>query len=97
MNKIVTTVTNNIKRLRGINKLSQKEVALTVGMPQGQYSRIENGKVEPTISTLEKISKVFGVPVGEFFRNNNADDDINLPLLEKIKMIDNLEKGEKEK
>jgi transcriptional regulator with XRE-family HTH domain len=54
------------------------------------YSRIENGHVEPAVSTLEKLSKVFEVSITEFFKSNNMDEDINLPLLEKIKLIDTL-------
>jgi transcriptional regulator with XRE-family HTH domain len=61
-----------------------------------QYSRIENGKVEPSVSTLEKLAKVFGVSVSEFFRSNNLEDELNLPILEKIKMIDTLVKDEQQ-
>jgi transcriptional regulator with XRE-family HTH domain len=66
-----------------------------VGVPQGQYSRIENGHVEPAVSTLEKLSKVFEVSITEFFKSNDMDEDINLPLLEKIKLIDTLGEDEK--
>lgn len=69
---------------------------MSVGMPQGQYSRIENGKVMPTIPTLEKIAEVFEVSIVEFFKTNSEEDTVNLPLLEKIKIIDTLEADEKE-
>lgn len=62
---------------------------------QGQYSRIENGHVEPAVSTLEKLSKVFEVSITEFFKSNDMEEDINLPLLEKIKLIDTLGEDEK--
>ncbi len=63
-------------------------------MPQGQYSRIENGHVEPAISTLTKLSKVFEVSLSEFFKIDDVEEAINIPLMEKIKLIDSL--GEEE-
>jgi transcriptional regulator with XRE-family HTH domain len=96
MNSIVTIISDNIKRLRELKNLSQKEVALSVGIPQGQYSRIENGKVEPTISTLEKFAKMFQVSISELFKSNQLEEQLNLPLMEKIKMMDKLDTDEKE-
>lgn len=85
MSKTVQLVAANIKRLREIKELSQKEVSAKTKIPQGQYSRIENGKVEPAVSTLEKLAKVFDVSVSEFFRSDNLEDELNLPILEKSK------------
>ena len=56
-------IAENIQRLRKSKKLSQKEVSISVGIPQGQYSLVENGKVMPTIPTLEKIANI------ELFQN----------------------------
>jgi transcriptional regulator with XRE-family HTH domain len=65
-------------------------------LPQGQYSRIENGKVEPSVTTLEKLAKVFEVSISEFFKSNEINEELNLPLLEKIKLIDTLGKEEQQ-
>ncbi len=96
MSDTTSIIANNVKQLRNLKGLSQKEVSMSVGMPQGQYSRIENGKVMPTIPTLEKIAEVFEVSIVEFFTSNNEEDAVNLPLLEKIKIIDTLQADEKE-
>jgi transcriptional regulator with XRE-family HTH domain len=56
-------------------------------IPQGQYSRIENGKVEPSISTLEKLAAVFEVDMVAFFKSAQLDQEVNLPLMQKIKLI----------
>ena len=64
MEETTQLISNNIKRLKEFKKLSQKEVAADSGIPQGQYSRIENAKVEPSVSTLEKLAKVFEVSIG---------------------------------
>ena len=97
MTQTVSTIAKNIKHFRDVKNLSQKEICADSGVPQGQYSRIENGKVEPSVSTLEKLAKVFGVSIAEFFNSSDIDDTaLNLPLLEKIKLIDNLEAEEQQ-
>ncbi|WP_411032419.1 helix-turn-helix domain-containing protein [Spongiimicrobium sp. 3-5] len=96
MSNINGIIAENIKQLRALKGLSQKQVSMEVGIPQGQYSLVENGKVMPTIPTLEKIAGVFEVSVAEFFRANNEEDVVNLSLLEKIKIIDTLDDDEKE-
>ena len=88
-------ISKNVKRLRKLKELSQKEVSASCSIPQAQYSRIENGKVEPSISSLEKIAGVFEVSLGEFFKSDSEEEQINLPLIEKIKLIDQLEEDEK--
>ena len=93
MNDIVTLLAKNIKRLRELKNISQKEVCASSGMPQGQYSRIENGKVEPSVSTLDKLAKVFEVSISDFFKSTDINGDMNLPLLEKVKLIDTLGKN----
>ena len=57
---------------------------------------IKNGKVEPTISTLEKFTKVFEVSIAELLKSNQLEEQLNLPLFEKIKMMDKLDNDEKE-
>ena len=96
MQNIEVLIAENIKRLRELKKLSQKEVCGFSGIPQGQYSRIENAKVEPAVSTLEKLAKVFEVSISEFFKTTNTTDEVNLPLLEKIRLIDTLGKEEQQ-
>jgi transcriptional regulator with XRE-family HTH domain len=96
MAQTVELIAKNIRRLRDVKSLSQKEVCADSGVPQGQYSRIENGKVEPSISTLEKLASVFDVAVSEFFKSNDLEEELNLPLRQKIKMIDTLEKDEQQ-
>jgi len=85
MSSIVVIVSDNIKRLRELKNLSQKEVALSIGVPQGQYSRIENGKVEPTISTLKKFAKVFEVSIAELLKSNQLEEQLTRPCLKKLK------------
>ncbi len=86
-----------IKQLRTLRKLSQKEVALDIGINQGQYSRIESGKVEPTLASLRKIAEALEVSISELLsEEQDLNKEINVPLLEKVKLIEQLEDKEKD-
>jgi transcriptional regulator with XRE-family HTH domain len=90
-------ISKNIKQLRKLRELSQKQVAMTVGIAQGQYSRIESGKVIPTIPTLAKIASVFEVNLADFFRSTeNIEEVDNLPLMEKLKLLAQLDQDEQD-
>ena len=89
-------IAKNIKRLRSLRKMTQKEVAMSVEIPQGQYSRIEGSKVIPTIPTLLKIANLFEVSLSELLkREMKLEDELNLPLLEKVKKLSELEDDER--
>ena len=89
---------DNIKRIRVAKNLSQKEVVLAAGMDTAQYSRIENGKTDPSVSTLEKIAKALGVSLSELFINKEDLKEIHSydkTAMEKVRLIENLKDDEK--
>jgi len=89
-------IAENIRRIRKLKNLSQKEVAMAIDIAQAQYSVIESGKTVPTLPTLEKIAKVFETDIAQFLKKPGAsDDEMNLSILEKVKLIDTLDKDEK--
>lgn len=49
-----------IKELRLKNALTQKQIAQELGISQGNYSGLENGKNEPSLSTLQALSDYYG-------------------------------------
>lgn len=62
------------------------------------YNRIENGKTEPSLSTLEKIAKALGVSLSDLFATEDAIADVNSydgSLMEKVKAIEALSDEEK--
>jgi len=77
--------------------LDQKEVISAIGMGAAQYSRIENGKTEPSVSTLIKIAKALGVSMVELFTDKDILRDVNsidTTLMERVALIDGLSKEE---
>jgi transcriptional regulator with XRE-family HTH domain len=91
-------VAKNIKRIREKKGMSQKELITAVGLGAPMYSRIETGKAEPSLTTLEKIAKALNVKLSDFFDNDANLEDINSydsDLVDKIKMIEILNEEEK--
>ncbi|MFQ3576828.1 MAG: helix-turn-helix transcriptional regulator [Cytophagales bacterium] len=93
----MVTIGNKIKKMREDRGLSQKEVASVADIDRGQYSRIETNKVEPSLSTLEKIALAFKVDVEEFFKKEAPVnvDSFDKTLVEKVKIIEELEAEQK--
>ena len=89
-------IAHNIKKLRKLKNLTQKELALSIDIPQGQYSRIENGKVIPTVQTLAKIAEALEVHISELFIEGEAEQVSDLPLLNKIKLLGQLDQEERD-
>lgn len=54
---------NRIAALRAEKGIRQIELAQTLGVSQGTLSTWENGKYEPDISTLKRLSDYFNVPI----------------------------------
>ena len=62
-----TTVGSRLKALRLDRGLSQRDLAALSDMTNGSLSMIEQGKVSPSISSLEKILSVYEISLAEFF------------------------------
>ena len=91
-------IAKRIKKIREAKGMTAKEVISTVGMGAAMYSRIETGKTEPSLSTLEKIAKALGVALPDFFTDDDKLADVNSydgSLMEKIKTIEALNEEEK--
>lgn len=88
---------DKIKTFRTNKGLSQKEVALSIGIDQAQYSRIESGKVEATVSSLEKIAQALDVKVADFFSEEKLADvnSYDKNMVERMRLVDELEDQEK--
>ena len=99
MDRFVATYINimnlgtNIRKIRDAKGLSSKEVALSCKMDPAQYSRIENNKTDPALSSLVKIAKALGISIAELFSADEVFKDVNSidkTLMEKISLIEQL-------
>jgi transcriptional regulator with XRE-family HTH domain len=66
-----------IEKVTEAKGLSQKEVALACKMDQSHYSRVENGKTDPSFSVIERIAKVLKIELSELFNSQNILKEVN--------------------
>lgn len=63
-----------------------------------QYSRIENGKTDPSVSTLERIAKALGVSLADLFASTDELKEINSydkSIMERVALMEALTDDEK--
>jgi len=66
-------------------------------MGAAQYSRIENGKTDPSVSTLERIAKAMGVTLADLFTDVDDIKDVSSydkTVMEKVSLIEGLSEEE---
>jgi transcriptional regulator with XRE-family HTH domain len=91
-------VGGQIKRIRTAKGLSQKEVLNVSGLDKAQFSRIENGKTDPSFSTLEKIANALGVSLSDLFASTQELKEINShdkSIMEKVSLMETLPEEER--
>jgi putative transcriptional regulator len=77
----MNNIPNNIKKFRQLLGISQEELAKKAKMSRNYLNLIENGKREPTVSTLNAISKALGVPISILLLEINSRADAPLDKL----------------
>lgn len=88
---------DRVRTVREAKGLTQKEVALAIGMDQSQYSKIEKNKTDPTTSTLHKVAKAIGIELSELFASEDAFKDVNSydrSVMEKLHLLEQLDEEE---
>ncbi len=68
MNEASKQLGQNIKRIRLKKDISQGDIARELDVSRGYISTIENGKTNPTLSTIAKIAKALGVTNDELLK-----------------------------
>lgn len=58
----------NLKRIRTEKGITQSDIAKSLGVSRGFVSNIENGKRNPTLSTISRLAKAVDVPTEELFK-----------------------------
>jgi len=63
----VGNVKNKIKELRKKQKITQEELANTLGVTRQTINAIENNKYNPTLELAMKLARLLGIRVDELF------------------------------
>lgn len=68
-------------------------------MNPSQYSKIENGKVDPQFSSIEKIANALDASIADMLNSDDVFSDIdslNKSIIEKVQLIEQLDEKQKE-
>ncbi len=68
MNEDSKRLGENLKKIRIKKNITQIEIAKTLGVNRSFVSNIENGKNNPTLSTIANLAKVLGVSTNELLK-----------------------------
>lgn len=66
---------NQIRAFRRQQDLSISDLASAAGLSNGMLSKIENGGISPSLSSLQAISKVLQIPLSSFFSSFEERQD----------------------
>ncbi len=58
----------NLKKIRAKKNITQTELAKTLGVDKSFVSNIENGKTNPTLSTITNLAQALGVSTNELLK-----------------------------
>lgn len=79
---------NNLKSLRTVKGLSQKDVATYLGITQQAYANYERESRQADYETLKKLSEIFNVTVDYILGNDSSPTPskkgIKIPVLGKV-------------
>ncbi len=89
-----------IRKIRGSEGMSQKEVAAELGIGYTNYNKMENGVREPSVSELKQLAILFGISVDDIL---NYEDTIPTEVkieekrdFEKLDLINQLDEEDRE-
>lgn len=80
------SISENIKQLRTLFGITQKELAEVAGVTENAVSKWENGYSEPRMGAIEKIAACYGIKKSNLIEDNgldNIDPVTKKPKLEK--------------
>ncbi len=68
MDEISKKLGENLRRIRKEKGMTQERICDILDLDRGYISSIENGKRNPTLSTLKKLADALKIPVDELLR-----------------------------
>lgn len=58
----------NLKKIRTKKDMSQGDIARALDVSRGYVSNIENGKLNPTLSTIAKLAKALDISTDQLLK-----------------------------
>ncbi|OIQ71289.1 HTH-type transcriptional regulator Xre [mine drainage metagenome] len=86
---------DNIKRIREEKGLTQQQIADLVSMHRSNYSKVESGQRELSVSALNKVARYFNITLDELVNMESSipqevtvEDKTNVEQLKLIQELD---------
>ena len=94
------SIGSNIKKIRELNGLMQKEVAAVAGMQASNYSKIESGQRDISVEALNKIAVFFSMTMEDVihYEYNKTPSPVKVmdkTANEKVQLISQLDEEDK--
>lgn len=70
----------NLRKLRVERGLSQEALALEAQVDRAYLGRVERGKENATINTIQMLAEVLQMPISELFRTPDVGEQMPAPL-----------------
>ncbi|MBU0738294.1 MAG: XRE family transcriptional regulator [Alphaproteobacteria bacterium] len=67
-NNLEMAIGHEVRTYRKKLGITVADLAAATGMSVGMLSKIENGNISPSLTTLQALSKALGMPITSFFR-----------------------------
>ncbi len=67
-NNLEMAIGHEVRTYRKALGITVSDLAAATGMSVGMLSKIENGNISPSLTSLQSLSKALGVPLTAFFR-----------------------------
>ena len=77
-------VGRRVREIRGMQALSQRELAQRLNVPRTYLSKVETCKVLPTIGTLHRLARALSVQVHHLLLSGEAVESSEDPFLVEI-------------
>ena len=68
VNNLEMAIGHEVRAYRKKLGITVTDLASATGVSVGMLSKIENGNISPSLTTLQTLSKALGVPITAFFR-----------------------------
>ena len=66
-NSLQIKIGKHIQKVRDLKGISQQDLAAKCNFEKSNMSRLEAGRVNPTLSTLEKVANALDITLAELF------------------------------
>lgn len=69
-------VGQNLKRIRVAQAVSQEQLAFDAGVDRSYLGGIERGEENPSVDTLEKVTRILNIELIDLFQPTGGDGDM---------------------